>query len=346
MKINYEWWLKDLDTISKNGYKVFSCFSCGGGSTMGYKLAGFSVIGNCEIDKRINDIYVKNHNPKYNYLMGIQEMNKLNDFPKELYELDILDGSPPCSTFSIAGEREKNWGKEKKFREGQAKQVLDDLFFEFIKLAGKLKPKIVVAENVKGLVQGNAKGYVNLIIKAFNKIGYSVQIFLLNSATMGVPQKRERVFFIATRKDINFPKLNLYFNEKLIKYCEFKSNEYQPINKASMLYKRWTKRISSDTNVGDTVRRTENGKVSSFNIPYMKDDRVPNTITAGGSLPIRYDVPGYITEREIKIIQTFPQDYNFLNSDIKYICGMSVPPIMMYKIAEQIKVQLLDKIRK
>ena len=50
----YEWNLKDLKQVSKNNYNVFSCFSCGGGSTMGYKLAGYNVIGNCEIDKKIN----------------------------------------------------------------------------------------------------------------------------------------------------------------------------------------------------------------------------------------------------------------------------------------------------
>ena len=56
----------------------------------------------------------------------------LKEYPKELYNLDILDGSPPCSSFSTAGIREKGWGKLKKFREGQAKQILDDLFFEFV----------------------------------------------------------------------------------------------------------------------------------------------------------------------------------------------------------------------
>lgn len=55
----YEWNLKDLKQVSKNNYNVFSCFSCGGGSTMGYKLAGYNVIGNCEIDKKINEVYVK-----------------------------------------------------------------------------------------------------------------------------------------------------------------------------------------------------------------------------------------------------------------------------------------------
>lgn len=342
----YEWYLSDLNKVKKNDYKVFSCFSCGGGSSLGYKLAGFNVIGNCEIDKRINNIYVKNNHPKYNYCIGIQEMNKLKEFPEELYHLDILDGSPPCSTFSMAGQREENWGKNKKFREGQASQILDDLFFEFIDLAAILKPKIVIAENVKGLIMGNAKGYVNLIVKKFNEIGYKVQLFLLNAATMGVPQKRERVFFVATRKDIQFPNLVLNFNETPIKYGEIKDSKYKPLGKDTMIYHRWKKRVKSDSNLGDTVKRTENGKISSFNTQYLKDDRVPNTIAAGGSLPVRFDVPGYATERDIKIIQTFPQDYDFLGSNVQYICGMSVPPIMMKKISEQVKIQLLDKLLK
>ena len=342
----YEWYLSDLNKVKKNDYKVFSCFSCGGGSSLGYKLAGFNVIGNCEIDKRINNIYVKNNHPKYNYCMGIQEMNKLKEFPEELYHLDILDGSPPCSTFSMAGQREENWGKNKKFREGQASQILDDLFFEFIDLAAILKPKIVIAENVKGLIMGNAKGYVNLIVKKFNEIGYKVQLFLLNAATMGVPQKRERVFFVATRKDIQFPNLVLNFNETPIKYGEIKDSKYKPLGKDTMIYHRWKKRVKSDSNLGDTVKRTENGKISSFNTQYLKDDRVPNTIAAGGSLPVRFDVPGYATERDIKIIQTFPQDYDFLGSNVQYICVMSVPPIMMKKISEQVKIQLLDKLLK
>ena len=341
----YEWNLTDLEKIEKNNYKVFSCFSCGGGSTMGYKLAGFNVVGNNEIDKKINEVYVKNHKPKYNYCIPIQKMNKIEEFPEELYNLDILDGSPPCSTFSLAGEREKNWGKSKKFREGQAYQILDDLFFEFIKLAQKLKPKIIVAENVKGIIMGNARGYVNLIIKKLEEAGYRTQIFLLNSAKMGVPQKRERVFFISTREDLNFPKLQLEFNEKYITYGDIKDTQYKPINKNTMLYKRWLKRCRKDNSISDIVERTENGKVSSFNMQFVKDDRIPNTLAAG-SLFLRFDVPASISDRDIKLIQTFPQDFDFLNQNVQYICGMSVPPIMMSKIAKQIKIQLLDKLKK
>lgn len=70
---NYKWTLKDANFTKDRG-KVFSCFACGRGSTMGYKLAGFDVIGCNEIDPRMNNIYVANHNPKINLLMDIRQM--------------------------------------------------------------------------------------------------------------------------------------------------------------------------------------------------------------------------------------------------------------------------------
>lgn len=122
-RFSYNWTLKDANFTKDKG-KVFSCFACGGGSTMGYKLAGFDVIGCNEIDPKMNECYVRNNNPKYNYVCDIRDMVKSNELPEELYNLDILDGSPPCSTFSISGSREDSWGVEKKFREGQKKTSL------------------------------------------------------------------------------------------------------------------------------------------------------------------------------------------------------------------------------
>ena len=336
--MNYEWNLTDLKDIQRNGRKVFSCFSCGGGSSMGYKRAGYEVIGNCEIDEEINAMYVANFHPKYNYRMSIEDLPKQTSIPDEMLNLDILDGSPPCSTFSMAGKREEDWGKKKKFKEGQAEQVLSDLFFDFINVAKKLQPKVVIAENVKGLILGAAKGYMNLIIKRFDEAGYVCQIFLLNSATMGVPQMRERVFIIARRKDLKYPKLKLAFNDRPICYGEFADKDGIPIKKSRALYRRWTRRMPSDNSVGDTVRRTEKGKISSFTSPYIKKDEVCNTVTSGGEM-VRYDIPATVSERDMKCIQTFPQDYNFCGNDVQYVCGMSVPPIMMERIATEIYKQ-------
>lgn len=343
MAREYIWNLGDIKKVPKNGYKVFTCFSCGGGSSMGYKLAGYEVLGNCEIDPKINAMYVKNHHPKYNFLMGVQDFYKeenIPNIPDELYHLDVLDGSPPCSSFSFAGVRDAAWGKEKKFREGQAKQVLDDLFFEFIKVAELLKPKVVVAENVKGLVSGQAKGYVNMIRKRFDEIGYDTQLFLLNAATMGVPQRRERVFFICRRKDLNMPKIQLAFNQKPILYGEFADEEYKPLNPDTLQYKRWCKRKTGDRKMSDTVARTENGKVSGYTMPYVHKGDVPVTLTAGGGM-LRFDKPGTLSDRDLKIIQTFPQDYDFCGNPVDYVCGMSVPPFMMRGVAKAVAEQLL-----
>ena len=119
-KFSYRWFLKDgypAQGIEKHGLKVFGTFICGGGSTMGYKLAGYEHLGGIEIDPKVADVYNINHKPKYLFIEDIREFNNRNDLPKELYEIDILDGSPPCSSFSMAGNREKDWGKEKKFRD-------------------------------------------------------------------------------------------------------------------------------------------------------------------------------------------------------------------------------------
>ena len=344
MTKEYIWFFEDIKKVNKNNLKVFSCFSCGGGSCMGYKLAGFDVIGNNEIDEKINEIYIKNHNPKYNFCCDIRDLLNL-DLPNDLYNLDILDGSPPCSVFSMVGKREKFWGVEKKFREGQKKQRLDDLFFSFINLADKLKPKIVVSENVKGLIFKKARGYVNEILKAFDKAGYETQIFILNSAQMGVPQTRERIFFISKRKDLNLPNIFLNFNEKPIKYKDFKDTEhFVPFNKQSEDYKIWFKRKYGDKSIIQTKKRISEDKGGFFTLNrYIYDDKVCGTLVPGCDRFVRFDVPGKISDRDIAIIQTFPLDYNFCGQSPVYICGMSVPPIMMKKIAQQIYFQLLKE---
>ena len=201
----YKWYLKDGYPQS-NGLKVFSTFACGGGSTMGYKLAGFEHLGGVEIDKKAAETYQINHKPKYLFIEDLRKFNERQDLPDELFQLDILDGSPPCSTFSMAGSREKAWGKKKQFREGQAMQTLDDLVFVYCDTIIKLQPKVFILENVKGIIAGNAKSYSKKIVEKMTNSGYSVQVFMLNAASMGVPQKRERVFFIGSRKELHYPK--------------------------------------------------------------------------------------------------------------------------------------------
>lgn len=345
-KENNDWYWHFRDYPNSNGLKVFSCFACGGGSTMGYKLAGFDVIGDLEIDKRMNDIYLANHNPKFNFVMDIRDFNDLpnEQIPKELFELDILDGSPPCTTFSMAGLREKTWGKKKKFREGQKEQTLDDLSFVFIETVNKLKPKFVVMENVEGLMKGNAWRYVQQIYKQFENIGYNVKHFLVKGEKAGIPQKRHRVFFIATRlKDVDLNKIELGFNYKEIPFGKVKSETgcVEPTTNIKNLIQYSRK---GDRTLEDACLRLR-GKASFFNYCFVYDDEVAPTVTAHCN-NIRWDNKQYLSKKDIVSISTFPQDYNFLsdNADnVAYVCGMSVPPVMIKRVAEKIKPFLLKE---
>ncbi len=322
----------------KNGLTAFSCFSGGGGSTMGYKLTGIDVIGNCEIDAKMNDMYIKNHNPKFNYCMDLRIFNKKDKLPNDLYRLDILDGSPPCTTFSMSGKRSKFWGKTKKFREGQAEQTLDDLLFVFIDTVAKLRPKVAIMENVEGLVLGSAWQYVQNIYKRFNQIGYTVRHWLLKGETMGVPQTRHRVFFIATRLDYDLSKLDMTFNYAPIPFDKIKSQQGQPLGKSKGTIQELIFGLRYGDKGLDTVCKRIKGKGSFFNNNIIYDDKVCRTITAK-SVNIRWDTKNYLSKQDIINASTFPQDYDFINTshtNICYVCGMSVPPVMIKRIATRL----------
>ena len=349
-KFPYKWTLKDA-IFTKDKGKVFSCFACGGGSTMGYKLAGFDVIGCNEIDPKMMEAYKVNHHPKYAFLEPIQTFKLRTDLPDELYNLDILDGSPPCSTFSMAGSREEAWGKEKKFREGQAEQVLDTLFFDFIDLAKKLQPKVVVAENVKGLLLGEAIQYVRRIYDELDAAGYYVQHWLLDASKMGVPQKRERVFFIALRKDLAtpflkqmnlfdiLPELNLQFDEPEILFESVYSNETDR-KLSDTCIRLWENRQKEDTGLQNSSARLDNKPNNWFSYNYVKMNNVMPTILAN-DWTVLYDEPRHPNKSEYCLCGTYPIDYNFIDNKPHYLIGMSVPPVMIAQIATQIYEQWL-----
>ena len=352
-KFPYNWTLKDA-VFTKDKGKVFSCFACGGGSTMGYKLAGFDVLGCNEIDPKMIEAYKANHNPKYAFLEPIQTFKERKDLPQELYELEILDGSPPCSSFSMAGNREKDWGKEKKFREGQAEQILDNLFFDFIDLAKELQPKVVIAENVKGLLMGNAIDYVRKIYTAFDEAGYYCQHWLLDASTMGVPQRRERVFFICLRKDLakdflyqkdmftKVPKLHLEFNEKPIEFKKIKNlfGENKPLGKR--LEPNFQYCINNNCKDFAKYNEVVFNKRANFNWRLVFNNEVCDTIT-GGAKVIKEDKT-YLNDSELCQVGTYPLDYKFINVKADYLIGMSVPPVMTAQIATEVFNQWISKI--
>ena len=337
---DWKWSFRDYPK-EKNGLKVFSCFACGGGSTMGYKLAGCEVLGCCEIDPKMNEIYVKNHHPKYNYLMDIREFNKIpnSEIPEELKNLDILDGSPPCTTFSMAGDREESWGKKKRFREGQAEQTLDDLSFVFIETVAKLRPKCVIMENVEGLIKGEAWSYVQKIYKQLNDIGYRVHHWLLKGENMGVLQTRHRVFFVAFRADTGvIPRnLDMSFNYEPITYGEIKEGEMSPLGEETDYRRLVLASLPHEKCIADVNLRLHN-KNSGFQSMLIDDNSIIPTLRAKPDVIDRNAVAN-ITWETVRNSQCFPRDYDFVNytrTNVGYICGMSVPPLMIKRIVTRL----------
>lgn len=304
---------------------------------MGYKLAGYEHLGGVEIDPKVAAVYKANHKPKHLYVEDIRAFNERTDLPAELFNIDLLDGSPPCSSFSMAGSREKGWGKEKVFREGQAHQRLDDLVFTYVDTIAKLRPKVAILENVKGLLAGNAKAYAKEIVQRLREHGYTVQVFLLNAATMGVPQMRERCFFIA-RSDATWPNLVLKFEEAPIPFRNVKTESNgEPIT--GKMLELWGNLQGSERNLGDVCLRLT-GKNTYFGSTVQHDDKVCNTIIASSSSPLLHrSKPYHISASEACSIGTYPQDYAFAHMEPKYLIGMSVPPVMTAQIAHQINVQ-------
>ena len=237
----------------------------------------------------------------------------------------------------------KYWGKERVFSEGGVKQVLDTLFFEFIALAKRLQPKVVVAENVKGLLLGKAREYVKRILDEFDDAGYIARYYLLNAAKMGVPQRRERVFFVALRKDIDcdFPLLSisLDFNEPEIYPSEFVDYEGREVC-SPVMRTLWEHREYGDCNQSSANKRLY-GRGGCFSQYYVYGDKICPTLQTKKSCLIHYGAPRFLSVRELKCISTFPQDYDFAGVNPWYVCGMSVPPVMMAQVATRIYTRLL-----
>ena len=342
------WNLADLAAVPRNGVRVMSTFACGGGSSMGYKLAGCDVVAANDIDPEMAWHYRKNVDPPHYFLCPIRSLLDTS-LPPEVSDLDILDGSPPCSTFSMAGSREKAWGKKKHFREGQAEQVLSDLFFDYLDVVELLRPKVAIAENVKGMIVGNAKGYTKMVMQRFKQIGYVPQLFLLNAADCGVPQRRERVFFCAIRSDLARRSLKLCPKMPWVTAAQATADlqeltaEEIVATAPGAIVRRWWKKTRPGERFEQAALRYGH-KPKLFNYPKLHPDFPSVTLVSQGLDQIsHWSCCRSLTFREWKRLGSFPDDYVAKDEKIgKYMVGMSVPPRMTQAVAYAVIEQWLD----
>ena len=208
------YYLKDVHTASaQNKFNVISTFAGGGGSSTGYRLAGGKILCINEFVEEARNTYKENYPDTKIIPDDIKKLSGqdfLDATGLKSGELDLLDGSPPCSAFSMAGNvshGRKNthsdaFGKTKSYSDIKEVTNVEDLFFEYLRVANEIRPKVIIGENVAGLTFGSAYEYYGKIQNEFEKMGYDVSSKVLDSSKFGVPQTRSRLFFIGVRNDV------------------------------------------------------------------------------------------------------------------------------------------------
>ena len=341
--------MKEIEATPHNGFNVVSTFSGGGGSCLGYRMAGYRVLWANEFIPSARETYKANHPNSIldgRDIRTVQSQEILDAIGLDKGQIDLFDGSPPCSAFSTAGKGSKGWGVTKGYSTG-ANQIVDDLFFEYARLLDGLQPKTFVAENVTGLVKGKSKGYFFEILQSLKDCGYNVQAKVLDASWLGVPQMRQRVIFVGVRNDLGlepvFPKpmAYQYTLRDALSGIQEQTDVDVDLSKYA-LAKRWKE-------------CKQNGWVTHpkwFSLKLPEWNRACNTITASASIVGAASVchpdecrKFYVSE--LKRIQSFPDDFVLHGNYVQQVTriGNSVPPVMMMHIASTIRDESLDKVK-
>ena len=342
--------MKEINAIPWNGYTVASTFSGGGGSSLGYKMAGFRVAWANEFIPVARATYEANHPTTIldgRDIRVVHASDILQAIKCDVGDLDLFDGSPPCASFSTAGKRETGWGKVKQYSE--TKQRTDDLFYEYARLVKDLQPKVFVAENVSGLVKGTAKGYFLDILKTLKSCGYRVEAKVLDAQWLGVPQSRQRLIFVGVRRDLDldpvFPRPLSYSYTLQEVICRSVTNEYR--ESLSPYMRQWWE-LTPRGKTLDIGHRKLDGKTSGMTKTRLAWDRTPPTVLARGSGTCDYyhpDIPAGMAISELKRICAFPDDFILTGTYRQQWerLGRAVPPVMMSHIAATLRDEVLCK---
>ena len=336
--------MSEIADLPWNGFNAISTFSGCGGSSLGYKMAGFRVLWASEFIPAAQQTYRANHPKTILDTRDIRQVKAeeiLDAIGMKPGELDLFDGSPPCASFSTAGSREAGWGKVKKYSDGA--QRTDDLFYEFIRLVRGIQPKVFVAENVSGLVKGTAKGYFLEILAAMKASGYRVTCRVLDAQWLGVPQQRQRTIFVGVREDLNRDPVH----PKPLSY-RYSIKDALPIG-----VKAEAETDISRFAIGAEWDKLKQGQQSERYFSLQRcceTDPSPcvqashgNLSTAGITHPTE---KRKFTIAELRRICAFPDDFILLGTYAQQWerLGRAVPPVMMSHVAATIRDQILRKI--
>jgi len=319
---------------------VISIFAGCGGSSLGYKMAGYKELLAIDFDKNAVETFKLNFKnvPVWERDITQVQTDEILKFCKiKKGQLDILDGSPPCQGFSTAGKRKVN----------DSRNVL---FKEFVRLIDELQPKVFIMENVSGMIKGKMKGMFIEIMQTLKSLNYNVKCKLLNAKFYEVPQSRERLFFIGVRKDLNvepsFPKpLNKVITVKeALKGVKLSEIKY-PINLIDINYSK----IKQGSNLATELIK-QGLKGNYFNVIKAHSNKALCTITklfsTGAAGILHPQDKRYLCINELKRLSSFPDNFIFTGKFAEQWAriGNSVMPKQMYHIAKHIKENIFSKI--
>ena len=378
MKMYKRYTLQDtLDSEKRNLFNVLSTFAGGGGSSTGYRLAGGKILAINEFVEEAQNTYRENY-PNTTIVPG--DIKKLTgtylmeQAGVKVSELDILDGSPPCSAFSMAGSVSHGegrthadaFGKKKQYSDIKGVENVEDLFFEFLRVAKDIKPKVIIGENVEGLTMGEAKEYFHKIQNTFEEIGYLIVADVLDASYFGVPQSRKRCFFIGVREDvaekvgINFMTMYQLYPDKNDVRTTLGEAINDIVNEDKEELDYLFDKISPEKAVGKTLMKMPkdpdkvltgmdyHDKGHHFNLKRSSLRKPCPTITAMGNLA---GVAGTchpledrkFTIKELKRIMSLPEDFILTGKHKQQSerIGRMVPPLMMKALAESVYNKVL-----
>jgi len=310
---------------------VISLFAGCGGSSLGYKMAGFKELLAIDFDKNAVDTF------RYNFpevpvwrddITKLKTEDILSFCNLKKGELDVLDGSPPCQGFSTAGNREVN-------------DVRNLLFQHYVRILKDLSPKVFVMENVSGQIKGAMKGMFIEILTELKNQGYHVKAKLMNSMYYGVPQRRERLIYIGVRNDVGieptFPVPSMTIqsvSEALIGITPDLKDTWIPRQKRWL----WKKLLPGED--GQKIM----GEGKAFSVKKIDPNRPsPTILKSRGDIQLHWKEERRLSISELKAICSFPQSFTFLGSPSSQQArlGNAVMPKMMEAIARHIKESVL-----
>ncbi len=323
-------------------YTVISTFAGCGGSSLGYKWAGFKELLAIDFDNNAVETFKLNFPevPVWNRDITIIEANEVLKFCKiKKGELDILDGSPPCQGFSTAGKR-------------QITDPRNELFKSFVYLIQELQPKIFVMENVSCMVKGKMKGRFKEIILSLKALDYQVRCKLLNAKYYEVSQSRQRLFFIGIRNDLNLEPVFPEAGNKIITVGQSLKNIENSDSELEWAFKKMA--APKAAYYIKLLKEGENGSKyhpSGNWFSFLRVDRkkpsptIPKTIFGSGSGVLHYKDNRALTISELKRLCSYPDDFKLIGKYEEQWArlGNSVMPKQMYHIAKTLKEKILDK---